>query len=125
MTAVARRGSSGWSSAKRAKALATFQARIAAREAADPLHPYKQLYNAACHVLVREHGTIRMVEGRVVGLSDHHEMMRRCFLLRAWCATKIAASDPSRESWREIARLDLERAAEQRRLARAARAEGR
>ena len=112
MTAVARRG---WSATKRAKVLAGFQARIAAREAADPLHPYKQLYTWASNASTPS----------ATRLSEHHEMMRRRFVLRAWCATQIAATDPSRDSWREVARLDLERAAEERRLARAARKEGR
>lgn len=127
MSALAppRRRASGWSAQKRAKTLAAFQSRIAAREAADPTYPYKQLYTWASFALGDERTTIRMVAGRVVGLSDHHEMKRRIFVLRAWCAVKIAASDPSRESWREIARLDLERAAWHRHLARAARKEGR
>ncbi len=78
---VTRTGSRGWSSAQRAEVVARFHARIAAREAADPVHPYKLLFSWADPSCIRAINTMRMVNGRVVGLAEHHELMRRCFVL--------------------------------------------
>lgn len=83
---------------ERAAQLAHFEARIAARNAADPAFPYKELFRLANPANVgAEH---RIVNGRFVGLVEHHENLRRCFALRAWCAVRIAHIEGIRRTLR-------------------------
>lgn len=101
----------------RAKRIAYFESRIAARRAADPLTQYADLFRLADPEAVKQVRLTRILEGRVVGLSTHHEYLRRCFTLRAWCAAKLG--------WRNEIKVALFESAVHKRLARAARAEGR
>lgn len=112
---AARRGA--WSAEKRAAMVAMYEARIRAREASDPLHCFRVLRQWADPDVVRAIPTLRLESGKAKGISDHHEMLRRCFVLRAWCAWRMRWHDEAKEALRE--------AGEQRRLARAARREGR
>lgn len=103
------------SAERRARTLASFEASLAARQAADAFHAYKVLYAWAKEASVP--ATARIVSGRVVGLSEHHEWQRRRWLLCAWCAQKIG--------WRNELRCALWEADIHRRLAQRARKEGR
>lgn len=101
----------------RAGRLAYFRNRIEAAQAADPSYPYKLLFAWADPDLIRRDSATRFANGQVVGLSDYHERMRRCHVLRAWCAQRLG--------WHEQVRCNLYSAGVSKRLATSAREEGR
>lgn len=103
----------------RAGRLAYFQRRIDAAVAADPLYAIKLLYAWSDPDLAKRARRQEIIAGKVVGLSEHHELLRRCFVLRAWCARRLGAN------WRRVLRADLYQAGVHRRLAQSARLEGR
>jgi hypothetical protein len=116
MSAATSRAFPGLPTSRSAR-LAYFEQRARAREAADPDHWFKVLYAWAEPANVASINTTRMVNGRVLGLSEHHELMRRCYALRAWCAQKLGN--------RNELRVSLFKAGIERRLAHKARLEGR
>lgn len=97
--------------------LAYFHNRIAAAQAADPLYLFKLAFAWADPDLIRRASAVAFAHGQVVGLSDYHERLRRCYVLRAWLAHRL--------EWRDQCRAALVAAGTQRRLAAAARREGR
>ena len=101
----------------RAGRLAYFKAREDARNAADPDYALKLAYAWADPDLLRRFSTSHFVNGRYVGLSDYHERLRRCYVLRAWLSVRLG--------WYRLVRENLFHAGVQRRLARGARKEGR
>ena len=101
----------------RAARLAYFAKRVRATEDADPVHALKVLFRMANPSYAQAIDTTRIENGRVRGHTEHHELMRRCFVLRAWCAQKIG--------WRNELRVALFAAGVHRRLARSAREAGR
>lgn len=106
------------SAPERAKLIAYYDERQATARAADPTTSYRELFKLATSVAL------------IVGSSnrvEHHEILRRCFVLKAWAAVQIARLSGERRCtfpnipnsvgyWRE-ARIALSAARSHRRIA--------